>query len=160
MRGHTVNGVAPHPPCGSLMMEGNPVRPAVRWLAVPVVLGLALVAGSGVLAQQPSGPPAPRVVMFDNNGTFAPGDPATGQWTFVPAHITVSRGETITFDNPAGNFRPHTVTSITWEGQAPTRTLASGARFDSSPTRETLIMPGGSFTLDTGEWSCPGLVDT
>lgn len=125
------------------------MRPVVRLLVVPLLLGFALVVGSGALAQQPSGPPAPRVLMFDNGGTFAPGDPATGQWTYVPAHITVTRGETITFDNPAGNFRPHTVTSITWEGQAPTRTLISGARFDSSPTREALIMPGGSFALDT-----------
>lgn len=59
------------------------------------------------------------------------------------------KGEKITFDNPAGNNRPHTVTSITWSGTAPTRTLESGTKFDSSPTLEMRITPGNSFTLDT-----------
>src|SRR5207249_4883363 len=50
---------------------------------------------------------------------------------------------------PAGNTYPHTVTSITWTGMAPTRTLTSGLLFDSSPTREQYLLPGDSFTLDT-----------
>jgi len=53
------------------------------------------------------------------------------------------------FDNPAGNNFPHTVTSITWTGQAPDRTLASGQAFNSSPTRADYIMPGSSYILDT-----------
>lgn len=125
------------------------MRPSVRLLIAPLLLGVVLVAGYGVHAYTSAGAYTPRVTIIDNDGTFAPGDPGTGMWGFAPAHLTVTRGESIVFDNPQGNFRPHTVTSITWSGQAPTRTLESGRLFDSSPTRETLVMPGQSFTLDT-----------
>jgi plastocyanin len=126
------------------------VHIAVRLLVAPAVLGLAFAVGSGVRAQQPPPAPfAPRVMMVDNNGSFSPGDPGTGQWSFAPAHITVTKGDKITFVNPASNFRPHAVTSITATGMAPTRTLESAKLFDSSPTREMLIMPGSSFELDT-----------
>jgi plastocyanin len=119
-------------------------------LVVPLLLGVVLTVGAGVRAHNQAGAATPRVGIVDNDGSNPPPNlEATGYWGFFPHHITVTKGESITFDNPAGNFRPHTVTSITWEGTAPTRTLASGARFDSSPTREMLVMPGSSFTLDT-----------
>ena len=129
----------------------RPVRPRIRLLAAPVLLGLVFIAGAGLTAGAGVGAYTPRVLMVDNDGGFTPGDPGTGQWGFSPAHITVMQGETIVFDNPAGNFRPHTVTSITWSGTAPTRTLESGTRFDSSPTRDALVTPGGSFALSTAE---------
>lgn len=125
------------------------MRSVVRFLMAPLVLGAVLAAGYGVHAYTSAGAYTPRVTVIDNDGTFMPGDPGTGQWSFAPAHLTVAKGESITFDNPQGNFRPHTVTSITWSGMAPTRTLESGKAFDSSPTRETLLMPGQSYNLDT-----------
>jgi plastocyanin len=93
----------------------------------------------------------PRVTIIDNDGTFAPGDPGTGQWGYAPAHITVAKGESIVFNNPTGNFRPHTVTSITWTGAFPNRTLAPGALFNSSPDTASILMPGQSFTLSTAD---------
>jgi plastocyanin len=117
-----------------------------------VVAGFLLAAGLALHAEaQQPGPMVAtiRVLMYDNGGTFMPGDPATGQWTFTPHHLGVTQGESIEFVNPAGNARPHTVTSITWSGQPPNRVLAHGVAFDSSPTMADIIRPGNSFTLDT-----------
>ena len=125
------------------------MRIAARVLVVPALLGLILLAGTGLHAGSGVGAYTPRVVMIDNDGSFQPGDPGTGLWGFSPAHITVMQGEQIVFDNPASNFRPHTVTSISWSGMAPTRVLESGTQFDSSPTREMLVQVGQSWTLDT-----------
>ena len=129
----------------------NVLGVTLRMAAVLVVAGLVLVAGLGlsVRAGDGAGLQAARVQMVDNAGTFAPGDPLTGQWGFAPAHITVQQGDAIVFENPAGNFRPHTVTSITAGGTPIARTLESGTVFDSSPTQDTLIAPGQSWTLDT-----------
>lgn len=127
------------------------MRSIVRVLMAPLVLGAVLAAGYGVHAYTSAGAYSPRVTLVDNDGSFSPGDPGTGLWGFAPAHLTVAKGETITFDNPQANFRPHTITSITWEGTAPTRTLTSAKAFDSSPTREALVMPGQSFKLDTSD---------
>ncbi len=124
----------------------------VRTLLAAVVGGILVTSGIGMAVQaQPPGPavPALRVLIYDNGGTFMAGDPDTGEWAFTPGHIQVTRGESIEFVNPAGNARPHTVTSITWSGQPPMRTLTHGEAFDSSPTREELLMPGSTWALDT-----------
>ena len=93
----------------------------------------------------------PRVIIYGNDGPFMPpGDPELGQWGYFPTHIDVRQGEQITFDTPAGNRRPHTVTSITCGGTNFARTLDSGTRFNSSPDQQSLLMSGGSWTLDTG----------
>jgi plastocyanin len=130
-----------------------PVRIPVRLAALTgLVAAVALGAAATVSAQQPAAQPQPfqpRVTIIDNNGGFTPGEAGTGMWGFAPNHITVSKGQSIVFDNPAGNFRPHTVTSIsvaTVDGQ---RRLESGAKFDSSPTADTRITPGSSWTLET-----------
>jgi plastocyanin len=120
------------------------------WAIVMALAGI-LVAGTLALsaqAQQPS-VATHRVVISDNGGSFMPGDPATGQWAFAPGHIQVTKGQSIEFVNPAGNAQPHTVTSITWSGRPPNRTLTHGAAFDSSPTVMDILRPGNSWTLDT-----------
>lgn len=119
--------------------------------AITAALGALLAAGAlalGAQAQQPSVATL-RVLIYDNGGTFMPGDPATGQWSFAPGHIQVTKGQSIEFVNPAGNARPHTVTSITWSGQPPNRMLSHGTAFDSSPTMAEWMQPGSSYTLDT-----------
>jgi plastocyanin len=129
-------------------------RRTVRTLLTAAVAGLLLTTGLAlhVGAQQPGPMVATnRVLIYDNGGTFMPGDPATGQWTFAPHHVEVTQGDSIEFVNPEGNARPHTVTSITWSGQPPNRMLAHGTAFDSSPTMADIIRPGNTFTLDTSE---------
>lgn len=126
-----------------------------RVAAALIVLALAgIVVSTGisrnVRAQQPGPTVATvRVLIYDNGGTFMAGDQATGQWAFTPNHIGVTQGQSVEFVNPQGNARPHTITSITWSGQPPMRVLTHGAAFDSSPTREELITPGNTWTLDT-----------
>jgi len=123
------------------------------WILLSAALGgLALSAGLALnaQAQQPGTTVAThRVLIYDNGGTFMAGDPATGQWTFAPNHVAVTRGESIEFVNPMGNARPHTVTSITSSGQPPMRTLTHGAAFDSSPTMADVLRPGSTWTLET-----------
>jgi plastocyanin len=105
---------------------------------------------AGVRAQRHATAFTPRVTIIQNDAQFSPADAeGVGQWSYAPDHLAVMQGEQIEFDNPATNSFPHTVTSITWTGMAPARTLASGQAFDSSPTRETYIQPGQSWTLDT-----------
>lgn len=129
-------------------------RRAVVRAAVGLVVAGTLTIGAGAPIEVGHGAtvaaaaPA-RVLMYDNGGIFAPGDVDTGMWTYTPNHIDVVKGEPIEFVNPAGNARPHTVTSISASGPVPTRTLASGMLFDSSPTREDFISPGSTWTLDT-----------
>ena len=128
-------------------------------------LGVATtILGAGIFAHndaaidaQQQGPARPRVLMYDNDGTFQPGDAATGYWTFAPNHITVKKGESIEFVNPAGNKRPHTVTSIshTQGTSFPNLTFDWGTNFNSSTSRDNLIMPGGTYDLDTSEMN-PG----
>jgi plastocyanin len=114
-------------------------------LTTAIVLGVSATAS----AQQPSAPPQPRVLIVDNNGGFSPGETGTGMWGYAPAHLAVQQGQTVVFDNPAGNFRPHSVTSISLNGPVAERRLEAGMKFDSSPTRDELLQPGSSFTLDT-----------
>lgn len=125
-----------------------------RWVLVVLgAVGLAFAASSGDRAGRPAiaqvAKDMPRVIMFDSNASFTAGNDYLGAWGFMPAHLTVTQGEQIEFDNPAGNNFPHTVTSITWNGQAPDRSLTSGQLFTSSPTRDDYIMPGAAFVLDT-----------
>jgi plastocyanin len=127
-------------------------RLPVRRLAVRGSLGLfvaaSVVLGIGAHASSVSGA-TPRVVIVDNDGGFMPGESATGQWSFAPAHIEVVKGAMITFDNPANNFRPHTVTSFSLAGRFPDVTPEYGAKFNSSPAPDALIQRGQSFVLDT-----------
>ena len=130
-------------------------RRAVARAAVGLVVAGTFAFGAGAHVEvrhgaTVAGAAAPaRVLMYDNGGTFSPGDVDTGMWTYTPNHMVVAKGDPIEFINPAGNARPHTVTSIAASGTAPTRTLASGTLFDSSPTREAFITPGSTWTLDT-----------
>ncbi len=126
-------------------------------LAVRALLGL-VVSGSLALGvangAQPAAAGNARVVIYDNNGGFNPVDADTGLWSFFPAHIEVIQGESIEFVSAAGNFRPHSVTSLSAPaaaGSAATleRALEYGRLFDSSPTRAELIQPGASWNLDT-----------
>ncbi|MBI2762056.1 MAG: hypothetical protein HYX51_11600, partial [Chloroflexi bacterium] len=74
-------------------------RLPVRRLAVRGALGLfvaaSVVLGIGAQASSVSGA-TPRVVIVDNDGGFMPGESATGQWGFAPAHIEVVKGAQIT----------------------------------------------------------------
>lgn len=125
------------------------MRTAIRSIVAAFLFGLVLAGGSGFAAHQTATAYTPRVIMIDNDGTFTPGDEGTGMWGYSPAHLSILQGEPIVFDNPASNFRPHNVVSITYSGDAFARVLESGSRFNSSPTRETLVTPGNSWTLDT-----------
>ncbi|MGI8552327.1 MAG: cupredoxin domain-containing protein [Dehalococcoidia bacterium] len=128
------------------------MRLVFRTLLASVFVGLVVALGYGgfshsrVRAQTYSA----HVVMVDNEAPFVPaGNPDIGSYGFAPQHVSVQQGQSIAFDNPASNKRPHTVTSITWSGMPPARTLASGTMFDSSPTADQYIVPGSSWTLDT-----------
>ena len=127
------------------------MRFPVRWMVAPALAGV-MIAGGVTLALRDSAEvgaqPAPqaRVIMIDNNGQFMPpGEPSVGHFGFAPAHLDIKQGETIVFDNPAGNFRPHTVTSITWAGMPAMRELTSGSLYDSGN-----VAVGSSYTLETG----------
>jgi plastocyanin len=125
-------------------------RRTIRNLLVAVAGGLLLTAGLGLhVRAQPPPAAVNRVLMYDNGGSFMPGDPASGLWSFAPYHIQVRHGDSIEFVNPSDNRLPHTVTSITWSGQPPNRVLTHGAAFDSSPTQADRLMPGSTWTLDT-----------
>lgn len=120
--------------------------------------GAAHVLRPNTAAQAQAAKDAPRVTIYDTNVNFTAGNPAEGEWGFAPAHIAVPQGTQIEFDNPASNNFPHTVTSIAWSGTAPDRTLDSGTQFNSSPTKDAYIMPGGSYILDTSTLD-PGQYD-
>ena len=94
----------------------------------------------------------PMVTMIDNDAPTPNQGIDLGQayWGYGPQLIHVKKGEQVTFVNPATNKRPHSVTSISL-GAAPFAegTLQAGAKFDSSPTRETLVTVGNSWVLDT-----------
>ncbi len=86
--------------------------------------------------------------------TAAPGptfDPDQWKWFFAPDRLVVTRGEKVEFYNQGGNDHPHTVTSLERVGNpfaSPVQVVA-GRVFDSSPTPDKLIQPGGEFVLDT-----------
>ncbi len=132
------------------------MRTSSRIAAAVAVAGLAVLVGAAgsrhpsASGQAQQAKDTPRVAMFDSPVNFTPGNEYEGSWGFTPAHLAVHQGEQIEFDNPVGNNYPHTVTSITWSaGPPPHRQLTVGAAFDSSPTPDQYLMPGGSFVLDT-----------
>lgn len=131
-------------------------RSVVRVLAI-AGLAMALVGTVAWASGRPADASTPRVVMVDNDARIGQQgfDPGAGWWGFAPSHIEVWKGEKIVFDNPTGNFRPHNVVSIDREGGPFDFKLVAGARFNSSPTREALVNPGGQWTLDTTD-ATPG----
>ena len=94
---------------------------------------------------------APTVTMIDNDAPAVNQGIDMGQayWGYGPQLVHVKKGEQITFMNPASNKRPHSVTSISLGGMPFENSLVAGGKFDSSPTREALVTPGNSWTLDT-----------
>ena len=93
----------------------------------------------------------PSVTIIDNDAPTPNQGIDAGQafWGYGPDILHVKKGEQVTFVNPPTNKRPHSVTSITPGGPSFENALAAGAKFDSSPTRETLVTPGNSWMLDT-----------
>lgn len=119
---------------------------------VPFLALAFAVAAFWALEAAPAGAATPTVTIFDNDGTLGQAgfDAGTGQWGFGPHHVTVMQGTAVMFNHPASNKRPHTVTDIALtEGGAFQGTLNVGTKFDSSPSREGLIMPGNSWMLET-----------
>lgn len=117
-----------------------------------LVPAFALAAGLMWQAAVPAvGAATPTVTLFDNDapGPSAGFDVAQGDWGYAPAHIAVMRGDTVLFNNPSSNRLPHTVTNIERVGPAFENQVAAGTRFDSSPSRESLVAVGTSWTLDT-----------
>src|SRR5205823_1663443 len=112
---------------------------AAGLVGLVVMLGAAGGVPPRAPVQAQQAKDTPRVVLFDSPVNFTPGNAYLGWFGFTPAHLVVQQGEQIEFDNPAGNNYPHTVTSITWTGNAPDRTLVSGMAFDSSPTRDQYL---------------------
>jgi plastocyanin len=110
---------------------------------------LALVA-STVVSFTPSASAGEIMVMIvDMEAPGVPGNPEQGSWGYSPFHVNAVKGDTIMFMQGENAFRPHTVTSITWTGQAPARELASAKTFDSSPSQAEYLQKGMSWTLDT-----------
>ena len=123
---------------------------SIRSLSACAAVGVLTVAGVlGAAARADAA--TPRVVIYDNDAPPPSQgiDPWTGRWGFEPRHVTVVKGEPVVFDHPAGNFRPHTVVSITNAGSPAEPRLESGARFNSGTAMEAWLRPGGSWTLDT-----------
>ena len=82
------------------------MRTAIRVLLASMVMGLVLVLGTGVKAHSNALAANVHVVMYDNEGTFAPGDAETGEWGFFPQKTIVVKGDVLVFENPAGKVRP------------------------------------------------------
>jgi plastocyanin len=118
-----------------------------------IVLALGLLAGFGwSYAASPARADAPMVMFVDNDAPpVSQGiDAKQSAWGYGPTQIVVTKGESVTFMNPPDGKRPHTVTSFSLTGNSFENGMAAGAKFDSSPTREALVTPGNSWTLDTG----------
>lgn len=123
----------------------------LRWFGLASATALV---GGVLWANSVSGAAAftPTVTILDND---APGpargfDPGQGQWGFGPDYMVVKKGEQVMFVSPETNHFPHSVTSITLSGDgAFAGMVAAGAKFDSSPSRETLVQKGSNWMLDT-----------
>ena len=87
---------------------------------------------------------SPMVTMIDNDAPTPNQsiDAGQGYWGYGPSLVHVKKGEQIAFHNPSTNKRPHSVTSISLGSTPFENGLVAGAKFDSSPTRETLVTPG------------------
>jgi plastocyanin len=117
------------------------------------VLAIAVLGGVGWLyIASPARADSPTVVFVDNDAPPVNQgiDAKQSAWGYGPTQIVVTKGEMVTFMNPADNKRPHSVTSLSLAGPNFENGMAAGAKFDSSPSRETLVTPGNSWTLDTG----------
>ena len=120
----------------------------------PWAIGAALVLAVGVVSAASATVATaytPTVTMIDNDSQTPNQAIEMGQayWGYGPDILHVKKGEQVVFNNPATNRRPHSVTSISLGGMPFENNLAAGAKFDSSPTREQLVTPGNSWTLDT-----------
>ena len=89
------------------------------------------------------------VHIVDMEAPGVAGNPAQGSWGYSPFHVDAVKGDTVMFMQSENAFRPHTVTSVSWSGQAPTRELHSAKNFDSSPSQAEYLQKGMSWTLDT-----------
>jgi plastocyanin len=125
------------------------MRFMLRFAIVPMLaLGVGVVwAVSGHTASAQG----PMVNFVDNDAPAASQaiDARQSEWGFGPSRLVVKKGEQVIFMNPTEGKRPHSVTSITLGGTNFENALVAGAKFDSSPSRETLVTPGNSWTLDT-----------
>lgn len=122
-----------------------------RYWKAPALLGVALALGVGltVRAGSPVRAETPHVLVMDNDASTMGADPGAADWGFGPTQIVVSQGQSVVFENPAGNHYPHTVTSISFTGRFPDASTSLGAKFNSSVDFASAIRPGGSWTLDT-----------
>ena len=122
-------------------------------LRVALVPALALAIGAvWAFSAGAASAYTPMVTMIDNDGPTPNQavDAAQSYWGYGPTQIVVKKGEQVMFVNPSSNKRNHTVTSISVaQGGAFENTLQAGTKFDSSPTRETVVAPGNSWMLDT-----------
>jgi plastocyanin len=116
-----------------------------------VALALAGVSAWGNSRTAEAG--TPRVVIVDNDSKIGQQgfDEDAGYFAFTPSHLEVEKGTKVVFDNPAGNFRPHDIVSLERDGGSFDNKLVAGAKFASSPTRESVITPGNQWVLDTAE---------
>lgn len=128
------------------------MRSAIRLLAVPVLVG-SVVAGVALGPSGDASAASPRVVIVDNDAPLPSDgiDPRTAEWSFAPYHTTVTKGEAVTFSNPAGNFRPHDVVSFTRGGTFQQPTWDVGAQFNSGTTGDTWLRPAGSTRPNSSE---------
>jgi plastocyanin len=133
------------PPMG----ENPHMRTVARILSGSLLIGLVLVLGTGAKSHSSALASTARVFLYDNDGAFRGGDPATGLWGFYPNQLAVVQGAPIVFESASVNHFPHTVTSFSVSRSGATRTLESGTEFASSPTPDLNITPGTSYTLDT-----------
>lgn len=122
------------------------LRPWAIVAVLVLAIGIVSVANATVATAY-----QPTVTMVDNDSQTPNQAIEMGQayWGYGPNILHVKKGESVLFVNPATNKRPHSVTSISLGGMPFENNLAAGARFDSSPTREQLVTPGNSWTLDT-----------
>ncbi len=117
------------------------------------VLAIALLVGVGWTYAVTPASAESATVMFVDNDAPTPNqaiDAKQSAWGYGPSQIVVTKGESVTFMNPPEGKRPHSVTSISLAGPNFENALTAGAKFDSSPSREALVTPGNSWTLDTG----------
>ena len=132
------------------------MRSKVRVLSIAIA-AIALVGAVAGLVGRPVDAGTPRVLISDNDSKIGQAgfDAGAGWWGFSPSHIEVWKGEKITFDNPAGNFRNHDVVSMERDGGPYDARLIAGAKFNSSPSADAVIKPGMKFELDTTD-ATPG----
>jgi plastocyanin len=127
-----------------------------RFVSAFAVVSVLAWTGLAPVAAETELTPSPAVTMFDNDASGMVFHPLQPYWGYGPDNIAVMQGEVVTFYNPSSNAHPHTVTNLERVGPPfPTSNFRAGTRFDSSPTQQTLMMPGDAFTLDTASLS-PG----